>query len=137
VTTEQRHFARHLRGHATAAEDKLWQALRGRKFAGLKWRRQVPLLTYTVDFLCVRAKLIVELDGAGHSLHAEYDRRGTEELERMGFMVLRFSNAEVIGDVDLVLQRISDAAFQSPPPSPSPLPLSRPGEGVSRAEPAE
>jgi very-short-patch-repair endonuclease len=137
VTTEQRHFARHLRGHATAAEDKLWQGLRGRKLAGLKWRRQVPLLAYTVDFVCISAKLIVELDGARHALDAEYDRRRTEELERIGFMVLRFRNADVIGDIDLVLQRIAAAALSSAPPSPSPLPLSHPGEGFSPSEPTK
>jgi very-short-patch-repair endonuclease len=68
LTTEPRRFARHLRRHATAAEDKLWQALRSRRLAGLKWRRQVPLLAYTVDFLCVSAKLVVEVDGASHAV---------------------------------------------------------------------
>jgi very-short-patch-repair endonuclease len=51
----------------------------------------VPLLAYTVDFACVSAKVIVELDGAGHAVDGEYDRRRTEELERIGFEVLRFS----------------------------------------------
>ena len=129
MTTEQRHFGRHLRRHATAAADKLWQALRGRRLAGLKWRRQVPLLGYTVDFVCVPAKLIVEVDGTQHTINAEYDHRRTEELERMGFTVLRFTNEEVVGDLDRVLERIAAAALNGPAAGPSPLPLSHSGEG--------
>jgi very-short-patch-repair endonuclease len=129
LTTEQRRFARHLRGHATAAEDKLWQALRGRKLADLKWRWQAPVLAYTVDFLCVSAKLIVELDGTHHAIEAEYDARRAEELERIGFQVIRFTNEEVVGDIDRVLERIAAAAFKGPTAGPSPLPLSHSGEG--------
>src|SRR5215207_10325715 len=87
LTIEQRRFSRHLRRHATVAEEKLWQAVRGRRLAGLKWRRQVPLLGYTVDFPCLSARLIIEIDGARHAIDAEYDRRRTEELERIGFQV--------------------------------------------------
>ncbi|MFL5209503.1 MAG: endonuclease domain-containing protein [Microvirga sp.] len=134
MTTEQRRFGRHLRGHATAAEDKLWQALRGRRLAGLKWRRQVPLLIYTVDFLCISAKLIVEIDGARHTVDAEYDHRRTEELARIGFEVLRFSNEEVLGDIDRVLERIASAALNGPTAGPSPLPLSHSGGGIAKAE---
>jgi very-short-patch-repair endonuclease len=129
LTTEQRRFGRHLRGHATATEDKLWQALRGRRLAGLKWRRQVPLLIYTVDFVCISARLIVEIDGAQHTIDAEYDRRRTEELERVGFTVLRFTNEEVLADIDRVLERIASAALKDPTAGPSPLPLSHSGEG--------
>ncbi len=56
MTTEQRDFARHLRNVRTVAEDLLWQHLRGRKFKGLKFRRQVPFLSYTVDsFVSMRS----------------------------------------------------------------------------------
>jgi len=128
LTTEQRRCGRHLRGHATAAEDKLWQALRGRSLAGLKWRRQVPLLIYTVDFVCISAKLIVEIDGAQHIIDAEYDRCRTEELGRTGFTVLRFTNEDVLADVDRVLERIAAAAPQRSyrrALTPAPLPFGR------------
>jgi very-short-patch-repair endonuclease len=131
LTTEQRRFGRHVRQHATPAEEKLWQALRGRKLAGLKWRRQVPLLGYTVDFVCMSAKLIVEVDGTQHATEADYDHRRTDELERMGFAVLRFTNEEVVGDVDCVLERIAAAALNRPTAGPSPLPLSHSGEGFA------
>jgi very-short-patch-repair endonuclease len=134
LTTEQRRFSRRRRQHATAAEEKLWQALRGRKVGGLKWRRQVPLLAYTVDFLCVSAKLIVEIDGAQHAVDAAYDRRRSEELERIGFAVMRFPNEEVVGDIDRVLERIAAATLSGPTAGPSSLPLSHSGEGFRESD---
>jgi very-short-patch-repair endonuclease len=128
MTTEQRSFARTLRKHPTSAEDTLWQALRGRKLAGLKFKRQVPLLSYTVDFFCFDRKLVVELDGRQHGWHAEYDDCRTAELEAFGLQVIRFRNAEVMGDLDAVLDRITQAA-SSGTGHPHPRPLSHPGEG--------
>ncbi|MDQ0474549.1 endonuclease domain-containing protein [Labrys wisconsinensis] len=110
MATEHRQFARHLRARATKAEDVLWQAVRGRRLAGLKFRRQVPLLAYTVDFLCIERRLIVELDGRHHGWSREYDAERTSELEARGFIVLRFPNALVFGDIDLVRSRIAEMA---------------------------
>ena len=129
---EPRQFARALRKTATPAEDALWQALRGRRFDGLKFKRQVLFLTYTVDFLCFERKLVVEIDGKQHDVHDEYDRRRTEEIESQGFTVVRFRNWDVLNDLDGVLQRIAAAARPSEitTAGPSPLPLSHSGEGV-------
>jgi len=66
---------------------------------------------------------------APHAIDAEYDRRRTEELERIGFEVLRFTNDEIIGDIDRVLERIAATALKGPTAGPSPLPLSHSGEG--------
>lgn len=129
MTKEPRQFARNLRRTSTSAEDALWQALRGRRFQGLKFRRQVPFLGYTVDFLCFERKLIVEIDGKQHEWFAEYDARRTEEIERHGFVVLRFTNADVMNDLESVLMRIAEVAFQSAPSHPHPWPLSHTGEG--------
>jgi very-short-patch-repair endonuclease len=121
---EPRRFARRLRHFATAAEDALWQALRARKLAGLKFRRQTPVLGYTVDFLCLERKLVVELDGRQHGWLAEYDARRTVEIERQGFAVLRFANDAVLGDIDAVLSRIAAAASpDSAPVHPHPYPF--------------
>ena len=109
VTTEQRQFARKLRRHATKAEDILWSLIRNRQIDGLKFRRQVPLLGYTVDFLCIERKLVVELDGRQHGWEHGYDSARTEEIERHGFRVIRFTNAEVIGDRDAVIAAIRKA----------------------------
>ena len=110
VTTEQRHFARRLRRQATGPEDILWSLLRNRRLAGLKFRRQVPLLGYTLDFVCIDCRLIVEVDGRQHGWEAGYDAERTAEIERFGFTVIRFRNAEIIDDRDAVLAAIRKAA---------------------------
>jgi len=109
MTTEQRQFARKLRGHATKPEDILWSLLRNRQLNGLKFRRQVPLLSYTVDFICIDRKLIVEIDGRQHRWEADYDAARTAEIEQHGFKVIRFSNAEVVDDRDAVIAAIRKA----------------------------
>jgi very-short-patch-repair endonuclease len=124
VTTDQRQFARTQRRHTTSAENVLWQALRGRRLAGLKFRRQVPLLAYTLDFLCVERRLVVELDGSGHER--------TREIEAHGLQVIRFRNERVLQDIDAVLAVIAAAAGEitSPrdPSPPTPLPSGRGGK---------
>ena len=127
MVKEPRQFARNLRKALTSAEDTLWQALRNKRFQGLKFRRQVPLLNYTVDFLCLERRLIVELDGKQHEWFSEYDKRRTDEIERHGFVIVRVTNHDVMNDLDLVLARIADAV-SSPAPA-HPLPLSHTGEG--------
>jgi very-short-patch-repair endonuclease len=133
VTGEPRQFARNIRKVPTAAEDTLWQALRGRRLGGLRFKRQVPVLAYTVDFLCFERKLIVEIDGKQHGWFADYDELRTEEIELQGFIVLRFSNEQVLTDLDYVLKTVAAAAARtlSLQGGPSPLPLSHPGEGKS------
>jgi very-short-patch-repair endonuclease len=78
--------ARHLRHRQTSAEGLLWQALRNRKLARWKFRRQHPIDRYVVDFVCLEAKLIVEVDGATHSMDREirHDTERTRILEICG-----------------------------------------------------
>ena len=66
MTSERHEFARALRKHPTRAEDILWQRLRGSRFHGAKFRRQVPFDRFVVDFYCHAAKLVVEIDGVQH-----------------------------------------------------------------------
>src|SRR6185437_1457536 len=106
MTTERRQFARALRKHPTRAEDILWRSLRGSRFEGAKFRRQVPFDRYVADFYCHAAKLVVELDGAQHEWFADYDAGRTAVIENFGVRVLRFANAEVCCDLDAVLARI-------------------------------
>jgi very-short-patch-repair endonuclease len=129
MVKEPRQFARDLRKTSTSAEDTLWQALRGRRFQSLKFRRQVPLLNYTVDFLCLERRLIVELDGKQHEWFSEYDKRQTDEMERHGFVIVRATNHDVLNDLDLVLAKIADVASSPAPAFPHPWPLSHTGEG--------
>jgi very-short-patch-repair endonuclease len=82
--------ARQLRHRASDAELALWYQLRSRRLLGYKFRRQVVIERYIVDFLCVEATLIVEVDGGQHLEQQAYDSKRTEHLESLGYRVVRF-----------------------------------------------
>jgi very-short-patch-repair endonuclease len=99
---------REFRKNPTLAEALLWEQLRNKRLAGIKFRRQHPIAGYVLDFFCFEIKLGVELDGAVHTHkdQAEYDACRTLELTEEGVTILRFWNSEVIGGIDSVLERI-------------------------------
>ncbi len=99
-------FARSLRKNATPAERILWQQVRLLKSEGRHFRRQVPIDKYVADFACHYPKLVVELDGGQHGDAIEYDQVRTEALNRHGFPVLRFWNADVMEGLEGVVDRI-------------------------------
>ena len=101
-------FARSLRKRQTPGEKLLWRQLRARNFHGLKFRRQVPVGPYIVDFLCVQRKLIIEIDGDSHcALSAqERDKKREEYLRNKGFVVIRFSEQQVKEDIHSVLTQL-------------------------------
>jgi len=109
MTTEQRSFARSLRRRSTPAEEVACDLLRNRRLDGLRFRRQVPLLGYTVDFVCIERRLSVEIDGVQHISEQDYDAARTQEIERHGFTVLRFTNRQVLDDRDAVAAAIRAA----------------------------
>jgi very-short-patch-repair endonuclease len=109
-------FARKLRKSMTPQEVKLWAHLRQlRRDHGWKFRRQVPLRGFIVDFACFDARLIIELDGSQHGLEpqVQLDRARDTTLERNGFAVLRFWNDEVDHNFDGVGIAIQDALLNS------------------------
>jgi very-short-patch-repair endonuclease len=106
--TEQ--AARHLRQHLTPAEAQLWSVLRGRQLAGLKFRCQHPVGRFIVDFYCPSCKLVIEVDGAIHTQQLVYDEARTEQLRSFGYRVLRFTNEEVLNDLQTVIDRITKIA---------------------------
>jgi very-short-patch-repair endonuclease len=105
-------YAKELRKNHTEAEEILWQHLRSRKLGGLKFRRQHPLHKYIADFYCNEKKLVIELDGDVHlaNENPEYDKGRTQTLEELGSSVVRFSNDEVIKNIQTVLARILQTA---------------------------
>jgi very-short-patch-repair endonuclease len=118
-----RHRARQLRRTMTDAEQCLWRCLRARQTDGFRFRRQVPIDGYIVDFLCPQAKLVVEVDGGQHSLQSGYDAQRTAALQRLGDRVVRYWNHEVLSCVDDVMNDIHrhlTHGFTPPQPSPSP-----------------
>ena len=98
--------SRALRRQATDAERLLWSHLRGRSLLGRKFRRQVPIGPYIVDFLCIQDRLIVEADGGQHAGQGPYDSRRTAELQARGYRVLRFWNNDILAEPDAVLEEI-------------------------------
>ena len=103
-----REFSRSLRKSQTAAENKLWQELRGRRCGGYKFRRQYIIDQYVVDFACISHKLIIEVDGPTHEGREAYDADRTHHIERRGYRLIRFSNAEVLDETDAVVEGIFD-----------------------------
>jgi very-short-patch-repair endonuclease len=113
--------ARKLRHNTTDTELRLWHALRNRQVRDFKFKRQAPQGPYIIDFLCIEAKLIVEVDGGQHSGRAVADQIRTAHLEQGGYRVLRFWNSEVLTNLEGVLEIIADElGAKSPLTQPSP-----------------
>src|ERR1700745_1499859 len=87
--------ARKLRRASTDAELHLWRHLRHKNLATYKFRRQYPIAGYIVDFVCMRAMLVVEVDGSQHLDAQRDDDARTREIEARGYRVLRFWNDDV------------------------------------------
>ncbi|MBN8808790.1 MAG: endonuclease domain-containing protein [Sphingomonas sp.] len=111
--------ARQLRNEATAPERTLWRYLSASQL-GHKFSRQIPIGPYFGDFVCRRAKLVVELDGQSHDCSIAADARRDAFLRSEGFEVLRFTNDEVMANAEGVVHAISAALADTPTPNPVP-----------------
>jgi very-short-patch-repair endonuclease len=100
--------ARQMRAEPTPAEALLWKKLRKRQLGGLKFRRQHIIHYSIVDIYCPRVKLAIEIDGPVHDEQEEYDEERDKILQELGYQVVRFKNAEVERNIDLVVTRIYD-----------------------------
>jgi very-short-patch-repair endonuclease len=98
--------ARALRRGATDAERHLWRYLRRENLSGFQFRRQYPIADYIADFVCMPARLVIELDGGQHLESREYDATRTRDFKAHGYRVLRFWNDDVLLRTDLVLEEI-------------------------------
>ena len=98
--------AKKLRRNSTDAERLIWSRLRGRGLAGYKFKRQVPIAGFVVDFAALEAKLIIEIDGGQHSVRLEADQLRTEKLERFGYRIVRFWNHDVLNNIEGVLDAV-------------------------------
>jgi very-short-patch-repair endonuclease len=113
-----RQLAKSLRTQMTDAERRLWYRLRAHRFEGLKFKRQVPIGKYIVDFASLRMKIVVEVDGGQHA-ESKKDQVRDQFLNNQGFRVLRFWNNDVLRSTDEVLESIS-SVIQSSKQAPSP-----------------
>jgi very-short-patch-repair endonuclease len=110
--------ARLLRNRMTTSESLLWEKLKGKQLMGLRFRRQHPIDFFIADFYCHQARLVIEIDGEIHQSRNEYDIGREAEMEKYKIKVIRFTNADVDSDLDMVLTRIRNIAterLKSPP----------------------
>jgi very-short-patch-repair endonuclease len=112
--------ARELRGRQTSAEEILWEALRNRQLAGLKFRRQNPIGPFVADFCCPDRRLIVEVDGGVHAAQRQDDANREVLLKTAGYLVMHFPNEAITSDLSHVLTAIRTAAEAQRPRSGTP-----------------
>ncbi len=96
----------------TPAEIKLWERLRNRRLAGLKFRRQHPLGPFIADFYCPEHRLVVEVDGEIHTFTRENDEARTQRFLAYGYRLIRFKNQEVEANIESVLEKIQSACSE-------------------------
>jgi very-short-patch-repair endonuclease len=131
VSERQRHRAKHLRRAMTRAEILLWRYLKAHHLDGLPFRRQVPMGPYVADFVCHTAQLVVELDGETHDFDARQQHDAVRDawLSSRGYMILRFTNEQVLSALEgalTVIRQTAATRIRSTPPS---LSLPRKGGG--------
>ena len=116
-----------MRRDPSPAEQRLWFALCDRRFADAKFVRQTVAGSAIPDFCCRRAKLVIELDGHSHGLTEAADAARTARLAKRGYRVIRFSNSDVMGNLEGVLHAIRVALCEASTPHPT---LSPEGRGL-------
>jgi very-short-patch-repair endonuclease len=149
VSDRQRDRAKQSRQAMTRAETLLWRYIKAHRIEGLGFRRQVPMGFYVADFVCHAAKLVVELDGEGHDFESRQRRDRARDVwfEAQGYRVLRFTNDQVLRNLEGVVTVIRDtaeAAMRGVPPSLSlphkgggnPQTAALPGNPLSGVSPA-
>ncbi|MEX2160386.1 MAG: DUF559 domain-containing protein [Anaerolineales bacterium] len=131
LTFELREQAKAFRKNHTSAERILWKEVRNRKLGGHKFKRQVVIDQFIVDFYCAAANLIVEIDGEIHKSQKEHDRARNEVLAGLGFRVIRFRNQQVFREIEKVKEELLRALKDPSPRRPAAsAPLPRAGEGT-------
>jgi len=111
--------AKSLRNAATPAERKLWKYLSKRQVCGRKFSRQMPVGAYYADLLCRELALIIEIDGYSHETRQGYDAKRTRALVEHGYKVIRFTNDDVLNNIEDVVGRIKQVLADMPTPNPS------------------
>ena len=131
ISRFRRARAKQLRSNTTEPEQVLWRALRRIPVYGTHFRRQVPIGPYVADFACLKARLLIELDGGQHAQDeiAAKDQSRTRWLEREGYRVVRFWNAELAENLNGVLDTIYAALYGSLQSEAAPLPTPPPPHG--------
>jgi len=112
---------RDLRKRMTQSETLLWSCLRSKQ-SGFKFRRQYSIGNYIVDFCCPRLKLVIELDGLTHNYESVHNKDIIKDqfLKDRGFMVLRFSDSDILNnlseDLDIIWMKCNSLVNKNKPP---------------------
>jgi very-short-patch-repair endonuclease len=116
--------AKDMRKDMSEPETRMWLALRAERLEGVTFRRQKVIGAYIADFAANNPKLVIELDGDSHAGREQYDALRTQYLESKGYTVIRFTNSDVITNMEGVSVRLSEviAQFRTSPPLPTPSP---------------
>jgi very-short-patch-repair endonuclease len=135
VSERQRSRAKQLRQAMTRAETLLWRYLKANRIDGLGFRRQVPFRSYIADFACLSNRLIVELDGESHDFEERQkaDQNRDAFFVSEGFHVLRFTNEQVMSNLEGVVEVIRQAATSRASGSPHSPTLPHKGGGSDEA----
>jgi very-short-patch-repair endonuclease len=112
----KRALARGMRHRPVECEKRFWRLVRDRRLGGFKFKRQVLIGSYIVDFVCVERKLVVELDGSQHADQREYDEQRDAFLRAKGFCVVRIWNMELLENPEGVLDMVLAALETAPSP---------------------
>jgi very-short-patch-repair endonuclease len=117
ISDFKRKAAKTLRENTTTAEDTLWRHLRRLEVKGSHFRRQVPIGPYVADFACLKARLVIEVDGSQHGNedNSRRDEIRTRWLNSEGYRVMRFWNNDVMSNTEAVMEAIHDATAVTPP----------------------
>ena len=107
VSATTRTRAKELRKQGPIPEQLLWLRLRARQVGGVRFRRQHPIEPYILNFYCPQAKLAIELDGCSRDERVHCDEERTRYLTELGIRVVRFSDDEVLNNLDDVVRRIA------------------------------
>ena len=113
LSEKMKSHCRELRHDSTVPERILWGLLRNRRLAGMKFRRQQTIGPFIVDFYCADMKLVIEVDGESHSGRLGEDQKRQSFLERNGLRVIRFTNEDVLGNLEGVGLEILRCTGQS------------------------
>lgn len=115
-------FARQLRNDSTKTEIFLWLKLKGKQMHGYDFHRQKPIDNYILDFFCYELMLGIEVDGYSHQFLAVYNRDGIKEkrMNQLGINVLRFSDDQVLNEMENVIRAIEFYIFEYEKHTPSP-----------------
>ena len=112
--------ARSMRLNMTAAEEKLWSILRNKQMLGLRFKAQHPINQFIADFYCHKIKLVIEADGDIHKdgQIKERDKGRTDELKNFGIEVIRFTNDQILNEIEMVKTKIEEKCRELLPPAP-------------------